>query len=246
MNCFFRRVACGKVWKNLSNLRPFDSEKSHHFKSICPAYYLWSSCLTLSKNLVIWISKINLKLSWLIRMKYTPSYCTKRNRSMVSRITWNVFFVHWVVREKYMLSSYFASHNSKTSPPAYVSIAPWRDGPFPAILQVMWHLEVSGEVGPAEKSAPEKSAPGELGPISRRTRPRPRGELGPGEVGPRRTRPNQPENSAPSAGELGPLQPENSAPLLENSAPQCGSLTWLDIFMCFLFFVRSWLSCGTS
>ena len=74
------------------------------------------------KNVVIWISKINLKLSWFIRMKYIPSYCTKRNSSMVSRISWNVLFVHWVVREKYILSSYFASRNSKTSPPAYVSI----------------------------------------------------------------------------------------------------------------------------
>ena len=84
---------------------------------------------------------------------------------------------------------------------------------------------------------PEKSAP-------RRSRPRrtwPRGELGP-----RRTRPHQPENSAPSAGELGPIQPENSAPWLENSAQQCGSLTWFDIVMCFLFFVRSCLSCDTS
>ena len=51
-----------------------------------------------------------------------------------------------------------------------------------------------GEVGPGELGPAEKSAPGELGPISRRTRP------------------HQPENSAPSAGELGPLQPENSAP----------------------------------
>ena len=77
-------------------------------------------------------------------------------------------------------------------------------------------------------------------------RSRPRGEVGPGELGPRRTRPHQPENSAPSAGELGPLQPENSAPWLENSAPQCDSLKWLDIVMYFLFFVWSWLSCDTS
>ena len=57
---------------------------------------------------------------------------------------------------------------------------------------------VSGEVGPAEKSAPENSAPrrtrppensaqstGELGPIGRRTRPPAAGELGPlaGELG---------------------------------------------------------------
>ena len=74
-----------------------------------------------------------------------------------------------------------------------------------------------------EKSAPRRSRP-------RRTRPR-------GEVGPRRTRPHEPKNSAPSAGELGPLQPENSAPWLENSAPQCDSLKWLDIVMYFLFFV---------
>ena len=73
-----------------------------------------------------------------------------------------------------------------------------------------YHFEISGEVGPAEKSAPENSAP-------RRTRP--------------------PENSAPSAGELGPISPaENSAPWLENSAPQCGSLTWLEIDNVFSIF----------
>ena len=61
------------------------------------------------------------------------------------------------------------------------------------------HRMVSGEVGPAENSAPDNSAPrrsrppensapsdGELGPINRRTRPPAAGELGPlaGELGP--------------------------------------------------------------
>ena len=56
------------------------------------------------------------------------------------------------------------------------------------------HRMVSGEVGPAENSAPRRSRPpensapsdGELGPINRRTRPPAAGELGPlaGELGP--------------------------------------------------------------
>ena len=31
---FFSPCGMWKVWKNLCNLRPFDSETSHHFKSI--------------------------------------------------------------------------------------------------------------------------------------------------------------------------------------------------------------------
>ena len=49
--------------------------------------------------------KINSKLSWFIRMKCIPSYCTKRNNSMIYRITLNVFFVHWVACGKYRLLS---------------------------------------------------------------------------------------------------------------------------------------------
>ena len=79
-------------------------------------------------------------------MKYIPSYCTKRNNSMLCRITWNAFFVHWVARGKYRLILHFASCNSKPSPPARLCQHgtrwdPWRDGPFPAILQVMWQLD---------------------------------------------------------------------------------------------------------
>ena len=63
----------------------------------------------------------------------------------------------------------------------------------------VYRVRVSGEVSPAENSAPENSAPrrtrppensapsaGELGPIGRRTRPPAAGELGPlaGELGP--------------------------------------------------------------
>ena len=137
---FFRRVACGKYGKISVICVLLTVRQAITSKVSLPSL----SVIVMShsfKNVVIWISKINLKLSWFIRMKYIPSYCTKRNSSIVSRISWNVLFVHWVVREKYILSSYFASRNSKTSPPVYVSIAPWRDGPFPAILQVMWHLD---------------------------------------------------------------------------------------------------------
>ena len=137
---FFHRVACGKYGKISVICVLLTVRQAITSKVSLPSL----SVIVMShsfKNVVIWISKIKLKLSWFIRMKYIPSYCTKRNSSMVSRITWNVFFVHWVVREKYILSLYFASRNSKTSPPAYVSIATWRDGPFPAILQVMWHLD---------------------------------------------------------------------------------------------------------
>ena len=137
---FFRRVACGKYGKISVICVLLTVRQAITSKVSLPSL----SVIVMShsfKNVVFWLSKINIKLSWFIRMKYIPSYCTIRNSSMVSRITWNVFFVHWVVREKYILSSYFASRNSKTSPPAYGSKAPWRNGPFPAILQVMWHLD---------------------------------------------------------------------------------------------------------
>ena len=70
--------------------------------------------------------QINLKSSWFIKMKCIPSYCTKRKNSMLCRITWNVFFVHWVARGKYRLIPHFASCNSKPSPPASMGpLAGW-------------------------------------------------------------------------------------------------------------------------
>ena len=74
-------------------------------------------------------------------MKCIPSYCIKRNNSMLGRITWNVFFVHWVACGKYRLIPLFASCNSKPTLPMS-AWDPWRDGPFPAILQVMWQLDL--------------------------------------------------------------------------------------------------------
>ena len=59
---------------------------------------------TPTSNSSLWI---NLKLLWCIRMKCIPSYCTKRNNSMIYRITWNVFFIHWVARGKYRLSVFY-------------------------------------------------------------------------------------------------------------------------------------------
>ena len=79
-------------------------------------------------------------------MKYIPSYRTKRDNSMIYRITCNVFFVHLSSVWKAQINIHILHHVtvSQALLHAYVSSGSpgGQDGPFlPAILQVMWHLD---------------------------------------------------------------------------------------------------------
>ena len=79
-------------------------------------------------------------------MIYIPSYRTKRDNSMIYRITCNVFFVHLSSVWKAQINIRILHHVtvSQALLHAYVSSGPpgGQDGPFlPAILQVMWHLD---------------------------------------------------------------------------------------------------------
>ena len=94
--------------------------------------------------------KIDLEIFRFIRMKCISSYC-KRNNSMIYRHGMCFYSMSsaWKVQIIHIL------HHVKVSQ-AYVSIcSPWRPGmgPFPAILQVMWHLDPLwlGPIGPASE-----------------------------------------------------------------------------------------------
>ena len=137
---FFSPRVMWKVWINLCILHHFDSETSHSFRSNFSQLICDKACLTLPRTFPF-LFQNRFEIFRFIRMKCISSYYKMEN-SMIYRITWNVFFIQWVARGKHRL--YLFCITLKWAKPFHMprsaSAPPGVQG-FPAILQVMWHLD---------------------------------------------------------------------------------------------------------